>query len=409
MAVAVAVMVTIAVASCPPAAATEGAGVAFYARHFSKHPKPDLLAAVGRAIFFAPALSASGRQSCASCHDPAHAYGPPDDRPVEPGGAGLDRAGLRAVPSLRYLAKVPPFTEHYHEAEGDDSVDQGPAGGYTWDGRARNVHEQAALPLLSADEMANDSVAACVARARRSALTPLLKDAFGDDVLDDDARAFAAITWALEVFQQVPAEFYPYSSKYDAVLRHRARLTPEEQRGLDLFSDPRKGNCAACHPSAIRDGGLPQFTDFGFVAVGVPRNAAIPANADPGYADLGLCGPQRTDLADHPEYCGRFRTPTLRNVAQRRVFFHNGAFRDLRRVVDFYARRDLDPAAWYPRRGDGTIDVYDDLPPRYRANVNREPPFDRAPGDRPALSPAEIDAIVAFLRTLSDGWIEPSR
>ena len=378
--------------------------VSFYGRAFTKRPDPATLTAVGRALFFEPALSASGKQACATCHDPAHAYGPPNALAVQLGGPAMTSPGLRAAPSLRYLAKVPPFTEHYFETELGDSIDQGPTGGYMWDGRARSVHEQAELPLLSPFEMANRDVAAVVGRVRAAPVATALRQAFGDDVLDDDARAFAAVTWALEVFQQGPADFYPYSSKYDAVLRRQARLSDEEALGLALFNDPGKGNCASCHPSTMRDGAFPQFTDFGFIAVGVPRNPEIPANADAHYVDLGLCGPQRTDLADHPDYCGRFRTPTLRNVALKRAFFHNGAFHDLRKVVDFYARRDTQPELWYPRRADGTVALFDDLPSIYAGNINRDPPFDRKRGDRPVLDATEVDAVVAFLKTLTDGW-----
>jgi len=96
-------------------------------------------------------------------------------------------------------------------------------------------------------------------------------------------------------------------------------LSVQELRGLAAFNDPEKGNCARCHPSALHKGAFPQFTDFGFAAIGAPRNAAIPANADRGYYDLGVCGPLRTDLKDRHEYCGLFRTPSLRNAARRRV------------------------------------------------------------------------------------------
>ncbi len=126
------------------------------------------MTAAGRALFSDRALSASGRTACASCHDPAHAYGPPNARAVQMAGPDGRTPGTRAAPSLRYLQAVPPFTEHFFDADGDDSIDQGPAGGYTWDGRARSIHEQAALPLLSPLEMANRDPAQVVANARRS-------------------------------------------------------------------------------------------------------------------------------------------------------------------------------------------------------------------------------------------------
>src|SRR5450631_2335222 len=147
---------------------------------------------------------------------------------------------------------------------------------------------------------------------------------FGEAVFDNKAAAFKGVLMALETFQQSPEDFYPYSSKYDAWLRHEASLSDSELRGLAAFNDPARGNCARCHPSEIRKGAFPQFTDFGYAAIGAPRNAAISANADSGYFDLGLCGPLRSDLTDKKEYCGLFRTPSLRNVAIRRVFLHNG-------------------------------------------------------------------------------------
>src|SRR5439155_9513941 len=149
-------------------------------------------------------------------------------------------------------------------------------------------------------------------------------------VFDDRTRAFNAVLLSLEVFQQSAADFYPYSSKYDSWLRGKAELTAREQRGLALFEDPTKGNCASCHPSQPRGGALPAFTDFGFVALGVPRNRTIPANSHRDYYDLGLCGPERKDWVDRADYCGLFRTLSLRNVVVKRTFFHTGAFHSLR-------------------------------------------------------------------------------
>ena len=99
-----------------------------------------------------------------------------------------------------------------------------------------------------------------------------------------------------------------------------------------------------------------------------------------------------------------FKSPSLRNVALRRTFFHNGVFHTLKQVMEFYVERDTDPEKWYPRDGDGSLRKFDDLPSEYHANVNVEPPFDRHPGDKPALSGPEIDDIIAFLQTLNDGY-----
>ena len=97
--------------------------------------------------------------------------------------------------------------------------------------------------------------------------------------------------------------------------------------------------------------------------------------------------------------------PTLRNIALTAPYFHNGRFRTLREVVEFYVRRDTNPEEWYPRGTDGLVHKFDDLPPEYAASVNTsEGPYDRKPGETPALSPEEIDDVVAFLETLSDDY-----
>jgi cytochrome c peroxidase len=374
----------------------------FYENRFQRVPTAAELTVLGRALFFDVSLSASGKISCASCHDPTRAFGPPNDLAVQRGGGDGRRHGVRAVPSLMYMQNAPAFTEHFFDDDGDDSVDQGPAGGRTWDGRAQSVHEQAILPLLSPFEMANRDADAVVLKAQRAVYAVQIREVFGAAVFDDKALAFKAVLMALEAFQQSPAEFYPYSSKYDAWLRREIALSSQELRGLAAFNDPNKGNCARCHPSAMRNGAFPQFTDFGYAAIGAPRNLKIPANADPKYFDLGLCGPLRTDLAEKAQYCGLFKTPSLRNVATRGVFLHNGVFHTLDQVVRFYADRDTQPRQWYPRAPDGAVLKFDDLPNPYAANLDVQVPFDRHAGEQPALSDADVKDIVVFLRTLSD-------
>ena len=378
----------------------------FYSRSFEPMPQASALAALGAQLFSDPALSASGKIACASCHDPKHDFGPANAQAVQRGGADGRSFGVRAVPSLKYTQNTPPFTEHFVDDDGDDSVDQGPAGGRTWDGRAQSFHDQARLPLFSSFEMANTDADAVVAKVRTGHAAQF-RAVFGDKVFDDAALAFKGVLMALETYQQSPKEFYPYSSKYDAYLKHDAALSAQELRGLAAFNDPEKGNCARCHPSAKIKGAFPQFTDFGFAAIGAPRNAAIPANADRRYFDLGLCGPLRTDLQDRLEFCGLFRTPSLRNVARRPVFLHNGVFHSLSEVVRFYAERDTKPQQWYPRRTDGRILKFDDLPAAYAANLDTQAPFDRRAGDAPAMSPQDIEDIVVFLQTLSDGYSQP--
>lgn len=315
--------------------------------------------------------------------------------------------GVRAVPSLKYLQAVPQFTEHFFDSEdeADESIDNGPTGGLTWDGRVDRGSGQARIPLLSPFEMGNASAEDVVHRALAAGYGPRLAAIYGRDVAEDPKAVFHGVLKALEVYEQSWQAFYPYSSKYDAYLAGKAALTPEEARGLKLFEDPEKGNCASCHISEpANDGEPPQFTDYGLIALAVPRNPEIPANADPAYYDLGLCGPLRTDFLGRADYCGLFRTPSLRNVATRKVFFHNGVFHSLKEAVTFYATRDTDPAHWYPKRPDGTVAIYNDLPARYHANINMDPPFGGKPGEAPRLTEPEIDAIVTFLNTLTDGW-----
>ena len=361
------------------------------------------LAALGREIFFDPSLSASGRIACAGCHDPRHAFAPANDLAVQLAGAHGDTPGLRAVPSLRYLQTVPPFSEHFFGNEGDDSADAGPTGGRTWDGRADSAHEQAALPLLSPLEMAGGPPARIVARLRTAPYAARFRALWGADVFDRTDPVFAAAAMALEVYQEGPVEFQPFSSRYDAVLRGQARLTAAQARGRAAFEDPARGNCASCHPSEPGpDGAAPLFSDFGFVAIGVPRNRRLAANADPSFFDLGLCGPLRQDLRDRGELCGKFRTPSLRNVATRRSFFHNGAIQSLDEAVRFYASRDSDPARWYGRDRAGQPRAFDDLPPRYLSNVERGAPFGGRRGGPPSLDDGEVKDIVAFLGTLTD-------
>src|SRR5882757_444534 len=364
----------------------------------AEQPGQTSLAALGRIIFLDPSLSASGQMSCATCHDPRYAYGPPPGKGIVSGGPHLDRGGTRAVPSLRYLHAAPPFSETTRFADGD----VGPGGGFTWDGRAGTLKDQARIPLLAANEMANRSPAEVVAKLGQSAYAPEFREAFGADIFEHPERAFEAALSALEAFQQIPKEFYPFNSKYDAFLRGEIELSEPEEHGVALFKDPAKGNCASCHVVLSRAGRPPVFTDYDFLNVGVPRNPRIAANADPTYFDLGLCGPARRDLASSRQYCGFFRAPTMRNVAVRDSFFHNGVFNSLRDVLQFYVERDIHPEKWYSRNPDGSVHAFDDLPPGYADNIDRDAPLDRVAGGSPALTESEIDELIAFLKTLND-------
>jgi cytochrome c peroxidase len=363
------------------------------------------MTALGKQLFFDASLSGSGKLACASCHSPEHGFSPANSLAVQLGGSDMHRTGMRAAPTLKYLQSVPAFAEHYHESddEGDESVDAGPTGGLTWDGRVDRGSDQARIPLLSSFEMGS-TPAKVTAAVKAAPYAEAFRVAFGEHIFDNDDATFKAVLQALETFEQTPEVFYPYTSKYDAYLAGKAQLTQAELHGLQVFNDEKKGNCASCHISQrTLDGAPPQFSDFGLIAIGVPRNRALRVNRDPQFYDLGACGPERTDLKARDEYCGIFRTPTLRNVALKKRFFHNGIYDSLDQVVRFYAQRDTNPEKFYPV-SKGKVRKFDDLPQRYWANLNTDPPFDRKPGDKPALDEAEIKDVVAFLNTLTDGY-----
>ncbi|MES2106496.1 MAG: cytochrome c peroxidase [Pseudomonadota bacterium] len=354
-------------------------------------------AALGAKIFKDVSLSASGRQSCASCHNPDNAHAQSNDLAVQLGGKNLDVPGFRAAPSLRYLNLTPTF---FFAADGT------PTGGLDRDGRAQTFAAQAARPLLAPHEMANAGKADVLASLKRTAYAEEFKQVFGATVLDDADTAFDRITFALQQYQKEDSEFHPYDSKYDQFLAGKLKLNDAELRGLALFNNPSKGNCAACHTSSkAADGSSPLFTDFSYDNIGVPRNTEIAATADAAYYDLGLCGPDRTDLAARADLCGAFKVPTLRNVATRKVFFHNGRFKNLRDALGFYVRRDTNPEEWYPVAADGTVMKFNDLPAQYQGNVNvSEVPYNRTRGMAPALTPDEIEDVIKFLGTLTDGY-----
>ena len=354
-------------------------------------------AQVGEKIFKDVSLSASGKMSCASCHDPATAYAPSNSLAVQLGGANLNVPGFRAVPSLRYKNLTPAF---YFQADGT------PTGGFTHDGHVNTLAAQAETPLLAAHEMANANRADVVAKLQRASYADQFRQVFGATVFNDTDTAFERLLYALQQYQKEDSDFHPYTSKYDRFLAGQATLSDAELRGLALFNDTQKGNCASCHASTrAADGSPPLFTDFTFDNLGVPRNKLIPATANQDYFDMGLCGPDRTDLANRTELCGMFKVPTLRNVATRKVFFHNGRITSLRDAVNFYVTRDTSPELWYPLAADGSVQKFNDIPLAFIGNVNTtEVPYNRHPGMAPALSPQEVDDVVQVLGTLTDGY-----
>jgi cytochrome c peroxidase len=281
-----------------------------------------------------------------------------------------------------------------------------PQGGFFLDGRASTLQEQAIGPMINPVEMANPDVASVADKLVHSKYIGTLKQLFGPRVLADPNLLVSEAMFAIGRYQFEDQAFHPFTSKYDAWLEGHARLTHAELRGLHLFNDKDKANCAGCHLSQATPDGLPPlFTDTQYEALGVPRNTALAQNKDPKFYDMGICGPFRADMAKQTQYCGMFLTPTLRNSATRGVFFHNGVYHDLKQVMDFYNLRDTDPAKIYPRDAAGKIVKYNDLPVQYQANIDvADPPFDRKFGDKPAMTDQDISDIIAFVKTLNDGY-----
>lgn len=365
-------------------------------------------ATLGKKIFFDKSLSASGKMACATCHDPRYAYGPPNGLAVQYGGPNRKSPGYRAVPSLRYTLNYVPVWSHVQELNPLGKYtepEEVPAGGFGWDGAYNSPHAQAMLPLFSPVEMDNRNAVDLARKLSRASYADEFRAVFGQHIFDHPTQAVLKATMALQSFEFEDKSFHPYTSKYDEWLDGKATLTAQELRGKKLFDDPDGGNCASCHLDQVgANGAHPIFTDFQFEALGVPRNMEIPWNRNPHYYDMGLCGPFRKDAASKDTaYCGLFRTPTLRNVASRRDFFHNGRFHSLRKALEFYVERDTDPQKWYPVGPNGRVVKFNDLPPQYRKNVDMvDLPFGLQPGQKPIWNEQQIDDVIAFLKTLDD-------
>lgn len=403
--------------------------------HLIRRPVAPLsaMARLGRDIFFDARLSSSGKIACASCHSPDHAYGPPNDGPVMLGGPDLTLQGARAVPSLTYLERQLDFSIGPEKEDENDNVaglaqqaEAGkgavrfekiatqtaqsanivPQGGLFWDGRADTLQIQASGPLLDPREMDGGSVEIIAEKLRNAPYAKKFAALFGERVFKDTKLLVTEASFAVGRYQMEEPSFHSYTSKYDYWLEGKARLSEAELRGLRLFNDPQKANCAGCHTSQpSREGYPPRFTDTQYEALGAPRNLALTDTRNPNYYDLGVCGPIRKDVALQTQFCGMFKTPSLRNTAIRHAYFHNGVFRTLQQVLDFYTFRDTNPEKVYPVDTDGKVEKYNDIPLQYQANVDvADPPFNRHRGDQPAMTPQDEADIIAFLQTLNDGY-----
>lgn len=375
---------------------------------------------LGKRIYEDTNLSEPKGVSCASCHDAKEAFAGNNGSRIKAVSLGsrTEVFGNRNSPTAAYALFSPPFAftpEESEESEEDaeesepEAIEYLAVGGQFWDGRADDLAEQAKGPFLNEREMNNPDQATVIEKVRQSAYAELFLKVYGDGSLDDVVAAYDKLSQAIQAFEKTE-RFNPFSSKFDDFLRGTAQLAPVEATGFELFKDPEKGNCIACHVGneTSREPKDWIYTDFTYDNLGIPRNVEIPDNADLAFYDLGLCKQEKLQEklppagVDVESLCGAFKVPTLRNVALTAPYGHNGFFATLRDIVSFYITRDTNPERWYPTVG-GVVQKFNDLPVGYQDNVNtEEPPYDRGPGEQPRLTDEEIDAVVAFLGTLSD-------
>jgi len=349
-------------------------------------PVYDSLEALGEALFFDPNLSMNRTQSCSTCHSPDAGF--VDPRETDAGHAvslGDDGGslGTRNAPTASYAMMTPPF--HL-------TPDGKWAGGLFLDGRAATLEDQAGGPPLNPVEMGMPDQAAVVDRLRENPdYVAALQALLGEEVFDAPERAYAGMTRAIAAFERTP-EFAPFDSKYDRYLRGEYQLTQEEDLGRLLFFSQQFTNCNLCHQLKTSPVDPEEtFTNYQYHNIGVPPNPALTHMQGP---DRGLLD---NPAVDDPAQAGKFKVPSLRNVAVTGPYMHNGVFRDLRTVVLFYNKyntrseaRQINPETGQPFAApevDGTLSM-EELT------------------TGPALEDDRIDALVAFLKTLTDARYE---
>jgi cytochrome c peroxidase len=391
---------------------------------------------LGKSIFFDEALSINVNQSCASCHGPGVGWTGPIEAINESGGVYegsiAGRFGARKPPSSAYAAQSPIFA--WHRQGGGLFL-----GGNFWDGRATGeklgnpAADQAQGPFLNPVEQALPDNACVVYFVCNGAYPIALEDVWGADacdiawpvdVLDEcateggmvdlsDADAvrveasYDQIALSIAAYES-SAEVNAFTSKYDAFLARAVDLTEQEREGLRLFNG--KAKCSRCHTSKAKHGEPPLFTDYSYDNLGTPRNPDNPVYGVEGddWVDTGLGGflamrPEYAGMAE--EHMGAQKVPTLRNVDLRpdpgftKAFGHNGYFKTLWQIVHFYNTRDVKPACPNPFTPvDEAIDQGCWPEAEVEENVN-----DSELGDL-KLTLEQEHAIVAFLKTLSDGY-----
>jgi cytochrome c peroxidase len=342
---------------------------------------------LGRALFFDVNLSQNRTQSCATCHDPARAFTDWRDSGVGAAASlGDDGKSLgdRQAPTLSYAALTPVF----HQRE-DGSY----AGGQFWDGRASTLAEQAQGPPLNPIEMALPDKGAVVARLQENPnYAREFPALFGAEVFADADAALRALGESVAAFENT--EFFaPFDSKYDRYLRGDYLPTEQETLGMTLFFSNQFANCNQCHQlQTLPESQRENFTNYAYENIGTPVNELLRAANGLGEAhvDRGLL--EHPDI-DDPAQAGRFKVPTLRNVALTAPYMHNGVFTDLRTVLRFYNKYLArgSKAQINPETGEAWGE------PEVAENIALE----KLEAGR-ALDERSIDALLAFMRMLTD-------
>lgn len=339
---------------------------------------------LGKALYFDKNLSKNRTQACATCHNPSQGFADDRDSGVQ-GMASLGddghSLGDRQAPTAAYASISPKF--HY------DSKKQQYVGGQFWDGRVDDLAAQAGGPPTNPIEMGMPSKASVVERIEANAhYVKQFKSIYGEDIFSDKERAYEKMTQAIAAFEKTDF-FSPFDSKYDRYLRGEVELTDEESFGEAIFFSPTNVNCSTCHKLNDIERKGETFTNYEYHNIGVPANLALRAKNGKGadHVDHGLLENPAVDGAEHD---GKYKVPTLRNVALTAPYMHNGVFQKLETVVEFYDQFNNPARKLNPETGKPWTQA--EVP----ATINHK--------DLKAkrISDKKVKALVAFMKTLTD-------
>lgn len=364
---------------------------------FDSHLHLDLVGlskkeALGKIVFNDKNLSEPSGQSCSSCHDPSNAYAAlkTDMKNGMSHGANPKLFGKRNAPTIMYLATAPEF----HTEINEETQEMDYLGGSFLDGSAKDLKDQVFGPLLSKFEMNNDSKEMVVEKIKNSKYIDKFKFIYGEKALDNLDEAIKNVQDVIASYEQ-SKELNKFTSKFDYYIKGEVQFTESEKRGFDLFKDEKKANCAACHVLEDAPTKNSIFTDFSYDNLGVPRNKdnpfySMPKEINPdgdSFIDKGLGGNPLVK-EENEKHFGRFRTPTLRNIALTAPYMHNGVFESLEDVVKFYntACEPDNPDKW--------------APPETEENRNCDEI------GKLKLTKEDMGSIVDFLETLTDGYVK---